>query len=154
MKKLMFLTMMFGLMIAFTVSVSAQKSITKVGDGRVLTFNTQSAKVDSVPRVGDAVVTSFDTSDGKFGLTKGTKYTRLAMKQGGRGTLYFYYLVSVPKIAEQINNKQANVSVVCTNTKPWTTDDKVIVSIADAPGGGKDVRFSVPDKGCFIFNVE
>ncbi len=154
MKKLMFLTMMFGLMIAFNVSVSAQKSITKVGDGRVLTFFTQSAKVDSVPRVGDPVVTSFDTSDGKFGLTRGTKYTRLAMDQKGKGQLYFYYLVSVPKIAEQINNKRANVSLVCTNTKPWTTDDKVIVSIADAPGGGKDVRFSVPDTGCFIFNVK
>ncbi len=119
----------------------------------MLIFNTQSAKKDSVPRVGDAVVTSFDTSDGKFGLTRGTKYTRLAMNQGGRGTMYFYYLVSVPKIAEQINNKSSKVSLVCTNTQTWTTDDKVIVTIMDATGGGKDVRFSVPDKGCFVFNV-
>ena len=157
MKKLMFLTMMFGLMIVFTGSVSAQKSITKVGDGRVLTFFTQSAKVDSVPRVGDSVVTSFNISDGKFGLNfglkRGDKYTRLAMDQKGKGQLYFYYLVSVPTIAEQINNKSSKVNVVCTDTKPWTIDDKVIVTIADAPGGGKDVRFSVPDKGCFIFNV-
>lgn len=139
--------MMFGLMIAFTVSVSAQNK----GNGRVLQFDTRSKLTESAPTAGDGVTTMIETSNGNFGIPKGTKYTKLALFQSGKGIMYFYYAADSPQIQEQLNNKKSKVFAVCTNTKPWKAEDKFTIQTQAAQGGGTDVTFTVQGKGCFSF---
>ncbi len=147
MKKLMFLTIMFGLMIAFSINVSAQNK----GDGKVIKWDTRSSLKESAPKQGDGVTTRIVTSDGNDGMTKGAKYTQLMLTQPGRGIMYFYYAANTPQVQEQLNNKKATVFAVCTSTKPWAAGDKLTIQTQPAKGGGTDVTFTVNGKGCFSF---
>ncbi len=152
MKKFMFLTMIFGLMIAVTGSVSAQNK----GNGRVLAVND-----DNVPkttefsaRSGDQVVASIVTSNGERGMPKGSQYSRIEVRQP-RKIMYIYYAADTPAVQDQINNKRAGrstkVTGVCTNLKPWKAEDKVTIQTQPAQGGGTDVTFTVQGKGCLSF---
>lgn len=147
MKNLVFLTMMFGLMIAFSINVSAQNK----GNGKVIKWDTRSNLKESAPKKGDTVTTSIVTSNGKDGMTNGAKYTRLMLTQPGRGIMYFYYAADTPQIQDQLNNKKATVFAVCNSTKPWAEGDKVTIQTQAAQGGGTDVTFTVEGKGCFSF---
>ncbi|MEP7336543.1 MAG: hypothetical protein ABI977_02165 [Acidobacteriota bacterium] len=152
MKKTMFLTMMFGLMIALTGSVSAQNK----GNGRVLTVND-----DNIPKStefsiksGDAIVSSIVPGNGSYGLPKGNSYSRIEVRQPNK-IIYIYYAADTPELQDIINNKRAGrttkVSGVCTNSKPLKANDKLTIQSQPAQGGGTMVTFTFEGKGCFSF---
>ncbi len=152
MKKLMFLTMMFGLMIAFTVGVSAQNK----GNGRVLTVNDDNTPktTEFAVKSGNEIVASITASNGNYGIPKGATYSRIEIRQPNK-IMYIYYAADTPQVQDQINNNRAGrttkVTGVCTNSKPWKANDKVSIQTQPAQGGGTDVTFTVDGKGCFSF---
>ena len=152
MKKLMFLTMMFGLMIALTGSVSAQNK----GNGYVLTINDNNTPKSTVFSIksGDQIVASIMTSDGSYGLSKGMSYSRIEVRQTNK-IAYFYYAADKPELQDIINNRRqgrtTKVTGVCTNSKPIKANDKFTIQSQPAQGGGTDVTFTFNGGGCFSF---
>ena len=152
MKKLMFLTMMFGLMIALTGSVSAQNK----GNGYVLTINDNNTPKSTVFSIksGDVIVASIMTGDGNYGLQKGVKFSRIEVRQPNK-IAYFYYASDSPDLQYAINNREkgrtTKVTGVCTNSKPFKANDKFTIQSQPAQGGGTDVTFTFNGGGCFSF---
>ncbi|HEX9005059.1 MAG TPA: hypothetical protein VGB07_34430 [Blastocatellia bacterium] len=151
MKKTMFLTMMFGLMIALTGSASAQNK----GNGRVLTVND-----DNVPKStefsvknGNEIVASIATSNGNYGIPKGATFSRIEVRQPNK-IIYLYYAADTPELQDIINNKRSGrttkVNGVCTNSKPLKANDKFTIQSQPAKGGGTDVTFTFGG-ACFSF---
>ena len=151
MKKLMFLTMMFGLMIAFSINVSAQNK----GNGRVLTVNDDNTPktTEFAVKSGNEIVASIATGNGNYGIPKGGTYSRIEVRQPNK-IMYIYYAADSGTTQDQINNNRAGrstpVTGVCTNSKPWKANDKVTIQTQPAKGGGTDVTFTVEGKGCFF----
>ncbi len=152
MKKSVLLTMMFGLMIALTGSVSAQNK----GNGRVLTVNDDNVpkSIEFSVKNGDEIVASIATSNGNYGIPKGATYSRIEVRQPNK-IIYLYYAADTPELQDIINNKRSGrttkVSGVCTNSKPLKANDKFTIQSQPAKGGGTDVTFTFDGKGCFSF---
>ena len=152
MKKFMFLTMIFGLMIAVTGSVSAQNK----GNGRVLTVNDDNTPktTEFAVKNGDAIVASISASNGNYGIPKGATVSRIEVRQPNK-IIYIYYAADTPELQDIINNKRAGrttkVSGVCTNSKPLKANDKLTIQSQPAQGGGTMVTFTFDGKGCFSF---
>ena len=139
----MFLTIVFGLMIAFTAGVSAQNK----GNGKVILVYNAS---ELAPKSGDDVITRIKTGNGDYGMPKDFKYTELELRQGDKA-IYIYYNVDTGDIQDEINDKNAKVFATCTEGKPWKTGDKITIQTQPAEGGGTDVTFTNGAKGCFSF---
>ena len=149
MKKLMFLTMMFGLMIALTGSVSAQNK----GNGYILTINDANKSTEFSIKGGDELVAKIIRPGGKYG-TPAAGYSGFEVRQPNK-IVYFYYAADKPELQDAINNRQqgrtTKVTGVCTNSKPIKANDKFTIQSQPAQGGGTDVTITFNGGGCFSF---
>ena len=131
MKKLMFLTMIFGLMIAFTAGVSAQN----VGRGEVLSVYNAS---ELTPKSGDDVITRIKTSNGDYGMKKGSTYYSLELRQGNKA-MYISYPTnsefSISEFKDKINNKNVTVTRA-RSLENWKTEDDIQFATRRISGGG------------------
>ena len=145
MKKLMFLTIVFGLMIAFTAGVSAQIE----GKGRVILVYNAS---ELAPNIGDDVFTRISTGDGDHGMPKGEKYHSLELRQGNKA-MYIEYYTHNAEFQIELNDLNAKVATM-SFPNPWKTNDKITIRTELLWGGGMEVKFSNEQrKGSFSFVV-
>ena len=144
MKKLMFLTMMFGLMIVLTGSVSAQNK----GKGLVYGFSDANGggngRDSYAPKFGDAVRIAEHTprnTDAEVGFVSGQKMDIVMFIQGKR--ISGVRMEGVPQdLRNLMMNKTTKISGLTSETAPLKRGDTVTIQSQPAKGGGMDVTFS------------